>query len=181
TVDTIPPATMDMFRDHGNVRPDAIEQDIEGARATLAELERQGISLTEVTDELVRDGVRQFAAAFDKLFGAIARRRRTLLEENDLASLEFRPGSPQMKIAFDKEMEAWRREGRIRRLWAGDKSLWSGTDEDRWVGWLPIIEKELADVERLRDFAKEVKQRGLSDVVLLGMGGSSLGPEVLGE
>lgn len=181
TVDTIPPATMDMFRDHGNVRPDAIEQDIEGARATLAELERQGISLTEVTDDLVKDGVRQFAAAFDELFGAIARRRRTLLEKNDLASLEFRPGSPEMKNAFDKEMEAWRRDGRIRRLWAGDKSLWSATDEDRWVGWLPIIEQELADVERLRDFAKEVKQRGLSDVVLLGMGGSSLGPEVLGE
>jgi transaldolase/glucose-6-phosphate isomerase len=59
--------------------------------------------------------------------------------------------------------------------------LWSGTDEDRCVGWLPIIEQELADVKRLRDFAKEVKQRGLSDVVLLGMGGSSLGPEVLGE
>ena len=79
TVDTIPPATMDAFRDHGEVTPDAIEQDVEGARAMLAELEQHGISLNEVTEELVREGVQQFADAFDKLFGAIAQRRRTLL------------------------------------------------------------------------------------------------------
>ena len=41
-----------------------------------------------------------------------------------------------MKAAFDAEMEAWRKDGRIRRLWAGDKSLWTGTDEDKWLGWL---------------------------------------------
>ena|SRR5450756_2535438 len=86
-----------------------------------------------------------------------------------------------MKTAFDEEMEVWRKEGRIRRLWAGDKSLWAGTDEDKWVGWLHIVQQELADIDRLFSFAEEVKQRGFTDVVLLGMGGSSLGPEVLGE
>ena len=86
-----------------------------------------------------------------------------------------------MKKAFEEEMEAWRRDGRIRRLWAGDKSLWAGTDEDKWVGWLHIVEQELADWGRLRGFGEEVKQGGFTDVVLLGMGGSSLGPEVLGE
>ena len=74
TVDTIPPATMDAFRDHGEAMPDVIEQDVAGARAVLAELEQRGISLKEVTDELVTEGVQQFADAFDKLFGAIARR-----------------------------------------------------------------------------------------------------------
>ena len=86
-----------------------------------------------------------------------------------------------MKAAFDAEMEVWRKDGRIRRLWAGDKSLWTGTDEDKWLGWLHIVEQELADVDRLRGFAEEVKQRGFTDLVLLGMGGSSLGPEVFGE
>src|SRR6202142_1671532 len=80
TVDTIPPATMDAFREHGEATPDALEQDIAGARAVLAELERRGISLKEVTDELVTEGVQQFADSFDKLFGAIARQRRALLE-----------------------------------------------------------------------------------------------------
>ena len=86
-----------------------------------------------------------------------------------------------MKAAFDAEMEAWRAGGRIRRLWAGDTSLWTGTDEDKWLGWLDIVEQELADVDRLNAFAKDVKQRGFTDLVLLGMGGSSLGPEVFGK
>ena len=77
TVDTIPPATMDAFRDHGEANPDTIEFDVAGARAILAELERHGISLQDVTDELVTDGVKQFADAFDKLFAAIAKRRPT--------------------------------------------------------------------------------------------------------
>ena len=80
TVDTIPPATMDAFRDHGKVAPDVIEQDVEGARALLDELERHGISLKAVTEELVAEGVQQFADAFDKLLGAVAQRRRILLD-----------------------------------------------------------------------------------------------------
>jgi transaldolase/glucose-6-phosphate isomerase len=180
TVDTIPPATMDAFRDHGKATPNVIEQDVAGARAMLTELERHGISLKEVTEELVKDGVQQFADAFDKLFGAIARRRRALLD-GDRARLEIGPGSPEMKTAFETEMEAWRRDGRIRRLWAGDKSLWTGTDEDKWVGWLHVVERELADLDRMHGFAAEVKQRGFTDLVLMGMGGSSLGPEVFGE
>ena len=86
-----------------------------------------------------------------------------------------------MKTAYEHELEVWRKNGLIRRLWAGDKSLWTGTDEDKWLGWLHVVEHELADVDRLQGFAEDVKQRGFTDVVLLGMGGSSLGPEVLGE
>jgi transaldolase/glucose-6-phosphate isomerase len=180
TVDTIPPATMDAFRDQGKATPDGIEQDVAGARAIVAELESRGISLKEVADELVTEGVQQFAESFDKLFGAIARQRRTLLG-GDHARLEIGPGSPEMKAAFDAEMEVWRAGGRIRQLWAGDKSLWAGTDEDQWVGWLGVVEHELADSDRLLGFAAEMKWRGFTDVVLLGMGGSSLGPEVFGK
>ena len=180
TVDTIPPTTMDAFRDHGVAKPDTIEQDMEGARAVLAALDQHGVSLTEVTAELVKDGVQQFADSFDKLFGAIAR-SRTALIEGDAAGLKITPGSPEMNTAFDNEMEVWRKEGRIRRLWAGDKSLWSGTDEDKWLGWLNVADQELADIDHLQRFAADVKKGGFSDVVLLGMGGSSLGPEVLGE
>ena len=180
TVDTMPPATMDVFRDHGSAIADAIEQDIDRARAMLAELERHGISLKEITEELVTEGVQQFADAFDKLFGAIARRRRTL-RDGDRVRFAIGLGSPELKAAFDKEMEVWRKDGRIRRLWAGDKTLWTGTDEDKWVGWLRIVEQELADIDRLQDFAATIKKRGFHDLVLLGMGGSSLGPEVLGE
>jgi transaldolase / glucose-6-phosphate isomerase len=180
TVNTIPPATMDAFRDHGVVEPDMIERDVAAARVLLAALEEHGISLQKITAELVADGVQQFADAFDKLLGVVAERRRALIE-GDRARLEIRPGAPEMKAAFEAEMAAWRKEGRIRRLWAGGKSLWTGTDEDEWLGWLPIVAQEQADIGRLQGFAAWVQRAGFANVVLLGMGGSSLGPEVLSE
>lgn len=180
TADTVPPVTLDAFRDHGEARCDTVEQDVEGAREMLGELERRGISLDGVMVELVDEGVQDFADAFDKLLGAVAHRRSRLMD-GDRASLEVRLGAAEVKKAFDEEMDVWRKGGRIRRLWAGDKSLWTGNDEDKWLGWLRIVEQELADADRLNGFAKEMKQGGFTDVVLLGMGGSSLGPEVLGE
>jgi transaldolase/glucose-6-phosphate isomerase len=180
TVNTIPPSTMDAFRDHGTVTPDTVEGDVAGASALLADLEEHGVSLKEVNEELITEGVQQFADAFDKLFGAIARRRRALLE-GDRPGLEIRPGSSEMKAALEEEMETWRKEGRIRRLWAGDTSLWTGADEGQWLGWLNIVEQELADMDQLDGFAEVVKRAGFTDVVLLGMGGSSLGPEVLAK
>lgn len=180
TVDTLPPATMDAFRDHGKAEPDAVERDVADARATLAELASAGISLQEVADQLVTEGVQSFADSFDKLFGAIAQQRRELLDGKQVGQ-DIRPGSAEMKAAFDAEMDAWRSGGRIRRLWAGDASLWSGVNENKWLGWLDIVEHELADIARLNEFVKDVKQRGFSDVALLGMGGSSLGPEVFGD
>jgi|HubBroStandDraft_1064217.scaffolds.fasta_scaffold00173_26 transaldolase/glucose-6-phosphate isomerase len=180
TVDTMPPATLDAFRDHGEIVADAIEQDPAGACAVLAELATHGIVLDEVASDLVRDGVAQFADAFDRLFGAIARRRRDLAGDERL-DLEIRPGSPELEAAITAEMEIWREQGRIRRLWAADKTLWSGTDEDRWLGWLAIVEQEQGDLDRFRLFAEQVRERGFTDILLLGMGGSSLGPEVLGQ
>ncbi len=180
TVDTIPPATMDAFRDHGKVTPDIIETNLPEASGVLAELEQHGISLKGVMDELVRDGVQQFADSFDKLFAVIAFRRRTLIE-GDRASLEISRGSLEMKNAFAEEMEVWRKEGRIRQLWAGDNSLWTGADENEWGGWLNVLERELADTGSLKAFGNWVTERKFTDIVLLGMGGSSLGPEVLGN
>jgi transaldolase/glucose-6-phosphate isomerase len=84
-----------------------------------------------------------------------------------------------LKAAIDAEMKAWRKDG-VRRLWAGDTSLWSGHDEDEWLGWLRIAQEERTDTGPLARFADAVQGK-ISDAVLIGMGGSSLGPEVLGE
>jgi transaldolase/glucose-6-phosphate isomerase len=180
TVDTLPPATMDAFRDHGDVRQDAIEQDVGAAGAVLTDLAQHGVLLSAVTDTLVAEGVQQFADAFDKLLGAVARRRRMLLD-GGAARLDIRPGSPEMSAAYADELEAWRKAGHIRALWARDAALWTGADEDRWLGWLTIAERELRDLEQLREFAADVRRRAFTDIVLLGMGGSSLGPEVLAD
>ena len=77
TVNTVPPATLDAFRDHGKVR-DSLEEDVEDAARVLEELERTGISLDAITDELVIDGVKLFADAADKLYGAVALQARDL-------------------------------------------------------------------------------------------------------
>ena len=78
TVNTLPPATLDAFRDHGKPR-DSLEEGIEDARRVLAALERSGISLDAITAELVEDGVRLFADAADKLLGAVAHKRAVVL------------------------------------------------------------------------------------------------------
>jgi transaldolase/glucose-6-phosphate isomerase len=179
TVDTIPPATMDAFRDHGVVKADAIEDDVDGAKATLAALKDAGVSLDDITKDLVVDGVQQFADAFDKLFGSIAAHRREILGDQT-PTLEILPGSDEAKAAFDAETENWRKNGLIRELWSMDKSLWTSADEDKWGGWLDIVGQELAD-DSLKAFAEDVKAKSYTDIVLLGMGGSSLGPEVLSE
>jgi len=90
TISTMPPATMDAFRDHGRVQP-TLEENIEQARQVMATLEKSGISIDSVTAKLVEEGVQIFADAFDKLLDAVARKRVALLGEkldrqNDQAS-----------------------------------------------------------------------------------------------
>jgi transaldolase/glucose-6-phosphate isomerase len=176
TVNTVPPATLDAFRDHGKPR-DSLEENIEDAKHVLAELEKSGISLDAITADLVKDGVKQFADAADKLYGAVAHKRATVLGAGiDRQALAL--GSHIAK-AVEKTTEDWRASAKIRRLWQRDKSVWTGTDEDKWLGWLNSAAS--ADVADYEDFAQRVKGQNFTDAVVLGMGGSSLGPEVLAE
>lgn len=180
TVSTIPPATMEAFNDHGKIVPDAVEQGVDDARAVLNGLEKLGISLPEITEELVRDGVQKFADSFDKLFASLANARRLQLMGGERHQ-QFHPGSQGLEKAYGAELEKWRGSGRLRRLWAGDNSLWSGDDEEHWLGWLNIVEEELADTCQRAALAADVRKTGFRDIVLIGMGGSSLGAEVLGH
>jgi transaldolase/glucose-6-phosphate isomerase len=76
-------------------------------------------------------------------------------------------------------MADWQSGRKMTRLWDRDSSLWTGTDESNWLGWLDIVEEQTAQQEQLQKVAKEVQARGFEHVLLLGMGGSSLCPEVL--
>jgi len=73
----------------------------------------------------------------------------------------------------------WQSGGKMKRLWDRDASLWTGEDEAKWLGWLDIVDEQLAQHDQLQKFAKDVHTRGFEHVLLLGMGGSSLCPEVL--
>jgi len=176
TINTVPPATLDAFRDHGKLR-DSLEENVDEARQVLAELERSGISLDAITAELVKDGVKQFADAADKLYGAVAHKRAVVLGTGlDRQTLTL---GTAMGQAVEKNTEAWRGSAKIRRLWQKDKSVWTGKDENKWLGWLTSPAR--ADIADYEDFARRVKGQEFTDAVVLGMGGSSLGPEVLAE
>ena len=75
----------------------------------------------------------------------------------------------------------WTKGDKIGRLWQRDASLWTNTDEAQWLGWLSIVEQQIADVPKFQQFAQEVRKENFSDILLLGMGGSSLCPEVLAK
>jgi len=94
------------------------------------------------------------------------------------ADTSFRlPGA--LETAVRAELDAWRAGDRVRRLWSRDASLWTGTDEASWLGWLGIAGEELARSGELRDLAGEIRGAGFTHALVLGMGGSSLCPEVL--
>ncbi|EJW12225.1 Transaldolase [Rhodovulum sp. PH10] len=178
TVNTVPPATLDAFRDHGHPAK-TLTRGVDEAEAALAELARAGISLDAVTEKLVEEGVALFADAFDKLLGAVADKRALVLGER--ANRQSIAMPADLAEATAREIEAWRTGGLIRRLWAKDATVWTGTDEAKWLGWLDCTEAARAKLSEYQDFAADVKASGFSDVLLLGMGGSSLGPEVLAE
>lgn len=176
TVNTVPPATLEAFRDHGKPRQ-SLTEDLDGARKTMADLAGVGIVMKDVTDKLTADGVKLFADAFDELLAAVEKNTKRSSAPKTNPQTASLPAD--LDAAVKKNLNDWRASGRVRRLWQHDASLWTGEDEANWLGWLDVTGEQLANAAKLKEFADEVKSAGLSDILLLGMGGSSLCPEVL--
>ena len=175
TVNTVPPATIEAFRDHGKPRQ-SLTENLDGARKTMADLAGVGIVMKDVTDKLTVDGVKLFADAFDQLLAAVEKstKRPTPQINQQSASLPA-----DLDAVVKKNLNDWRASGKVRRLWQQDASLWTNEDETKWLGWLGITDEQLANAAKLQTLADEVKNGEFSDILLLGMGGSSLCPEVL--
>lgn len=176
TVNTVPPATLDAFRDHGVPRA-SLEEDVKAAQDTMFALGEVGISMKDVTDKLLDDGVRLFAEAFDKLLKAVDRGCKGETTAKINRQTYTLPG--QLATKLDQSLEDWQANDKMRRLWARDASLWTGADEGEWLGWLGVTQGEMIHRQHLIDIAAEVKDAGFSHALLLGMGGSSLCPEVM--
>lgn len=84
-----------------------------------------------------------------------------------------------LQAAVQGALKGWAAGDKVRRLWKRDATLWSGRDEDQWLGWLHIVDQQLAGAERFTALASEVEREGFSHALVLGMGGSSLCPEVM--
>ena len=176
TVNTVPPATMDAFRDHGRPRP-SLEEDLEGAFTVMEALAQVGISIKEVTEKLLDDGLRLFADAFDRLLAAVEKKRQGAMG-SAMDRMTYRLPE-QLASVVSETLEEWRIRGKVRRLWARDATLWTGSDEAAWLDWLSIAEDQRSQAGCFRAIAAEAKSGGFVHAVLLGMGGSSLCPEVL--
>jgi transaldolase/glucose-6-phosphate isomerase len=175
TVNTLPTETFHAFKEQGKVHS-TLTEDVGKAEEQMLTLEEIGVPMQEVTDHLIADGVKKFSDAFDTLLAAVERKRRELLGES-LAAQVFSLGG--MDSAVKETSDEWRAEGKVRRLWDGDTSLWSGSDEDQWLGWLEAVDHQRSELERLDAVAADARDAGFRHILLLGMGGSSLCPEVM--
>jgi transaldolase/glucose-6-phosphate isomerase len=181
TVNTLPPDTINAFRDHGKIPGALVKQGFDEADAQLAALAKFGIELKAITEKLQVDGVAAFAASFDQLLGALEKKRQTMIGA-ELNRQELHLGRYQKRV--DKRLKAWQKAELSSRIWKKDHMVWSKAPQpeltDR-LGWLDLPVQMEQQVAALRAFADKVKQDGMQHAVLLGMGGSSLAPEVFQE
>lgn len=176
TINMIPPATFEAFRDHGRPRA-SLTENIESAYDTMEALAEVGISLRKVADTLLAEGVQLFSDAFDKLLIAVKKQSREA-GAGKINRMTYQLPEPIAVVVKDTLAE-WSIQEKVRRLWGRDASLWTGKDEARWLGWLGIANDQLAHIQRLSRVAEIARNTGFSHVLLLGMGGSSLCPEVM--
>ncbi len=177
TVNTMPMQTLLAVAEHSEIDPGSAERDPAPVLSALAEA---GIDMTDVTDSLLREGIEKFVEPFDKLIEGVESIREAVLTGRPKTIDSTLPEELEEPIAA--RVRQAQEEDVARRIWSKDESLWGGPGipeiGDR-LGWLTITEPMLEHAPELREFADGVRADGFTDAVLLGMGGSSLGPEVL--
>ena len=132
--------------------------------------------MKEVTDTLLTQAIKLFAEPFDKLLNSVDTKCKLPLGPVNKMTYSISADAEEGRGRRARRLD---HTGKVRRLWAGDAALWTGEDENQWLGWLHITEDELAHRERFDQIAADVKAGGFKHALLLGMGGSSLCPEVL--
>ena len=172
SVNTVPPDTILAFKDHG--KPEAtIQEDLPLALEEMGMLKDLGIDFEEVTAKLEADGVQKFADAYLSLLGSIDKRRTAYLQE--LGDLQ-KPVAEYIKYAEENRL--------VQRIYAHDPGVWSkdlaAQKEIRGrLGWLGLPESQIHLIKDLEEFLAQCLHAGFKNALILGMGGSSLAPEVL--
>ena len=179
TVNTMPQQTMMAFKEHGEVRLSLLEN-VAGARQVLADLEAIGIDMEKVTYDLQVDGVKLFADSITKLLEEIAHKKQQL-KQGTVGAHEAQLGSIDGAVA--KRLQQLEQAAVVRRIAEKDAGLWksNGSSEQEIrerLGWLQVADRMEERVPELEALRKELAGEGFTDAVLMGMGGSSLAPEV---
>jgi transaldolase/glucose-6-phosphate isomerase len=174
TINTMPPQTLEATLDHARVEV-TVTRDTDGARDTIAELGRAGISLDTVTQELEIEGVSAFSEAITSLLKTIDDRRASAVRALGPLSQSVAMRISQLQASSVPS-----------RLWAHDPTLWSTepagqTEASKRMGWTDSAQKARRLLPAYRDFATQTREADIDRVLVLGMGGSSLTAEVLSE
>ncbi len=182
TVDTLPPATLDALKDHGQIR-NSMEDGIAEAPALLESLAVFDIDYTAATDKLQDEGVVAFAKSFVDLLNSLEDKREAIVSEQ-VSPMVMDLNDYQNTV--DIRLKAWNAANVSQRIWDFDGTVWvadpnkaaNTNDLTNRLGWLALPEEMMTEIDELTAFAEEVKGAGFQAVALLGMGGSSLAPEV---
>lgn len=178
TVNTVPPATLTAFRDHGRVAS-TLGKGVDDAKQRLLQLKKLGIDLDDITEKLQKDGVASFVDSFDKLMQAIAGKREQLLAKKNY--FEIHPAGFQDE--FMKSLKNLKQEKIVGRIWEHDYTVWKHdpTEITNRLGWLHGPEAMKEAIEDIEIIAHDLISDGITDVLLMGMGGSSLAPTVFAK
>jgi transaldolase / glucose-6-phosphate isomerase len=180
TVNTMPPQTLGAFRDHGTVAP-TLEAGLDEAHHVFDELKAVGIDMKAVTDKLTAEGVKSFSDSFQELMAVIEARRdeitRGIIDRHTAALGGYEED-------FRSAMQKLDKENFVGRLWKKDPTLWKSEPEHEQIignalGWLSVVETMQPHVGELVAFGEDIRKAGFEYGVVLGMGGSSLCPEVM--
>jgi len=177
TVNTMPMPTLLACAEELEVSGATADQD---PSADLERLEAAGIDMGDVTKTLLREGIEKFVDPFDAMIGGIELAREGIVTGRPKTIKSAIPD--QLEPPVIERVQTAERESVANRIWSHDESLWGGPgvpEIGNRLGWLTISEKMLEHAADLREFAEAARADGLEHAVLLGMGGSSLGPEVI--
>ncbi len=187
TIDTLPPETLAAFVDHGEAKP-RLTEGLAEARAQVAALQKNGLSLAEACEELQVDGVKKFTASIVALRKTIDQKvealRREAPSQAPVGPTETALG--QIEARFRERAQRLAGDGFVQRLWGRDPTLWKNDPAHEKVirhrlGWLDVADRMVSELPRLRAFVGAARAEGIRHAVLCGMGGSSLAPEVFRE
>ena len=182
TVDTAPPQTIEALKDHGQIRA-SLEEGLDEAAALVERLKEFNISYEDATQQLQDEGVASFARSFTSLLKTLEDKRE-LIVSSQVSPVEMDLGG--YEGAVNVRLKAWQAARVTDRIWEKDGTVWvsnpdvaASTGElTNRLGWLTTGEEMIEVIDELAAFAREIKEAGFKEVVLLGMGGSSLAPEV---
>ncbi|HMM42145.1 MAG TPA: bifunctional transaldolase/phosoglucose isomerase, partial [Thermomicrobiales bacterium] len=181
TVQTLAPASIEAFGDHGHLKR-TVDQGLDEARRVFRRFEALGVSYDDITDTLVREGVGSFSKSFEDLLHHLDEKRQ--LFATDVA----RQRSAELGTlsgAVDATLKNLKTDSVPTRLQNCDATLWASDEKVRAsvstrLGWLPVVQAMLAEARagEFEELSAAVRERGFKHAVLLGMGGSSLAPDV---